>query len=159
VPCVRSTEWYTPMNGIDSGTGGITRSRYAPRNTISIRPNGTSIWLRTSAKRSGVRRRIHAARASIGTQATAIEARKIAVPTAPKSIGTMVAQKDRPHRLSRANLNDRPSRWNGPNSFASRSATITSMNENETRSDELLKKKSVYKLSRVPRQKLRSTIR
>src|SRR6266850_1932679 len=100
------------MKGIDSGTGGITRRRYAPRNTTSIRPNGTS-----------------------------------------------VAQKDRPHRLSSANLNDSPSRWNGPNSFSKRSATITSRKENETSSDELLKKKSVYMLRSVPRQKLRIAMR
>ena len=54
-----------------------------------------------------------------------------------------MAQKDSPHRLSRANLKDSPSRLNGPNSLASRSATITSMKENETSRDELLKKNSV----------------
>src|SRR5947209_31241 len=147
------------MNGIDSGTGGITRSRYAPRNTISIRPNGTSIWLRAAAKRCGACLLIHVARPSIGTQPTAIEARNIAVPTSPKIIGTTAAQKDSRHRLSRANLNDNPQRCNGPNSFDRSRATITSKKENETRSDELLKKNSVYKLSRVPRQKLRSAMR
>src|SRR6267143_6063876 len=143
------------MKGIDSGTGGITRSRYAPRNTVSIRPNGTSIWLRTAGKRSGARCLIHAARASIGRQPTAIDARKIATPTWPKITGTTVAQKDSPHRLSRANLKDSPKRLNGPNSFSSRRAIITSRKENETRSDELLKKKSVYRLRSVPRKKLR----
>jgi hypothetical protein len=38
----------------------------------------------------------------------------------------------------------------------SSSAIITSRNENETVSDELLKKKIVYRLSSVPRKKLRS---
>src|ERR671931_31181 len=147
------------MKGIDSGTGGITRRRYAPRKTTSIRPNGTSIWLRAAAKRSGERFLIHPASATIGTQATAIDARKIAVPTWPKITGTTVAQKESPHRLRSANLKASPSRWNGPNSFASRRATITSMKENETRSDELLKKKRVYRLRSVPRKKLRTATR
>src|SRR5436853_5208387 len=147
------------MNGIDSGTGGITRSRYAQRNTISIRPNGTSIWLRAAAKRCGAHLLMDVARPSIGTQPTAIEARNIAVPTSPNIIGTTAAQKDSRHRLSRANLNDNPRRWNGPNSFASSRAMITSMNENETRSEELVKKKTVYRLSSVPRQKLRIAMR
>src|SRR3954467_7780928 len=123
---------------------------------MSIMPNGTRIRLRASGKRSGVRLLIHAARPSIGTQPTAIEARKVTVPTSPKIIGTTAAQKDNRHRLSRANLNGNPNRWNGPNSFNSRSATITSMKKDETRSDELLKKKTVYRLSSVPRQKLRA---
>src|SRR4051812_38940525 len=147
------------MWGSDSGTGGITRSRDAPGKTTSIRPNGTSIWLRTAAKRSGTRFLIHAASATIGRQATAIDVRKIAVPTWPKITGTTVAQKDSPHRLRSANRNGRPSRLNGPNSFISRRAIITSMKENETRSDELLKKKSVYTFSRVPRKKLRVAVR
>ena len=42
------------------------------------------------------------------TQPTAIEARKIAMPTSPKIIGSTAAQKDRRQRLSRANLNDSP---------------------------------------------------
>src|SRR5260221_8017993 len=147
------------MKGIESGTGEITRRRYAPRNTISITPNGTSIWLRAAAKRSGARCLIHAARASIGRQPTAIDARKIAVPTWPKITGTTVAQKDSPHRLSRANLKDSPNRLSGPNSFASRRAIITSMKENETTTDGRLKKKSVCGLGRGRRKKLRTARR
>src|SRR5579859_1410415 len=147
------------MKGSDRGTGGITRKRYAPRNTTSIRPKGTRIWLRSARERSGARCLIHAARASIGRQATAIDARKIPVPTWPKITGTTVAQKDSPHRLSRANLKESAERLKGPNSFASRRATITSMNENETSSDELLKKTSVYTLRSVPKKKLRSAMR
>src|SRR5258706_12044466 len=131
------------MNGTDSGTGGITRSRYAPRNRISISPNGTSSSLRTAAERSGAHFLIHAASATIGKQPTAIDARKIAVPTWPKTTGTTVAQKDRPHRLRSANLKASPVRLNGPNSFRNSSATITSMKANETSNDELLKKTSV----------------
>ena len=82
-------------------------------------------------------------RASIGTQAVAIDTRKMPVPTWPKATGTTVAQKERPHRPSSANLKARPERLNGPNSFRNKSAIITSMKENETSSDELLKKKTV----------------
>ena len=51
------------------------------------------------------------------------------VPTWQKATGTTVAQKERPHSPSSANLKARPERLNGPNSLRNRSRHLAKILE------------------------------
>ncbi len=78
-----------------------------------------------------------------GRQPTSIESRNTIMPIEPTKTGTTMAQNDRMQRLSRANLKDRPSALKRLDSLAISRDTRKARKKNDTRSDELLKKKSV----------------
>ncbi len=80
-------------------------------------------------------------------------------PIDPTKTGTMLAQKDSRQRLNSANLNDSPIPFIRFDSLAISRSTSTIMKANETNSDELLKKKSVYRLSSVPSRKCTKAMR
>src|SRR5262249_36891413 len=125
----------------------------------STPPSGTSICLRARGKSSGFPRLIHHATATTGTQPTSIDTRNTVVPIEPTKIGTTLAAKLIEHSAKSVNLNGRPIDLKRSDSLAHSRSTSRPRNTNDTRSEELLKKKIVYTFSSVPRKKCTSAVR
>ena len=147
------------MNGIDSGTGGISRNRYSVRNAISTRPKGTTICRLACRLRSGAWIRMRRWMIATGTLPTSIESRNTNMPIEPITTGTKMAENDNRQTPSNANLNGSPSRLKRFDSLTTRTSTRNSRNANETSSEELLKKNSVYTLSSAPSRKCTAATR
>src|SRR4051812_44295495 len=158
------------MYGIESGTGGISRKREKVREKRRMKPSGTSTRRRAFFARSGERRGSHEATRASGRQPAALDNRKTPRPVEatknrrasgrqpaamdnrntpspiePTKTGTTSAEYDRMHSASSTNLNGSPSALKRCDSFATRISTRTARKENDTSSEELLKKKIVYR--------------
>src|SRR6267143_3396634 len=131
------------MNGIESGTGGLSLKKYKTRKPTSTAPSGTSICLLARGKRSGERLRSHQTTPTSGRQPANIDSRKTTSPIDPTKIGTTLAEKHSMQRPSRVNLKDSPSDLKRADSLAHSRNTRNARKANETSSEELLKKKIV----------------
>src|SRR6266496_2006170 len=131
------------MYGIEGENCRISLTKYKTRNPVNTAPRGTRICLLARGKRPGECFRIHQTTPNSGRQPANIDSRKTTRPIEPTKIGTTLAEKHKVQRLRRVNLKDSPSDLKRSDSLAHSRNTRKTKKENETSSEELLKKKIV----------------